>query len=426
MCSAIRYCSFINQLILVALLSACSLVTPSSSDPEVLTFPTDALVPTKNLETSEAVLPTATNTVVSPTVIPTSMAFATPTFTPAPSMTPVLAPPNMMFQKLCDSEFSQLGNMAIQSGTLLFHTLEQVDIWQATQGTISEAHTIPSPSFLDYRLSGSFSPNNASLVITNKAVSPATFEVFSMDDNPPQMFLWQDNWPNVEEHTMHWFDNDSLQIYTNDGYFLISALTGEVEQIFSYPDLPDGEIILADHPTHLVYLNQKSHVVIHDIYNQEDIYESEISLGNQLAIAWSPDGTSLLFWGNTGELYLVDLTGNEEQITDFSSLLDLLWVQSIYWSPNQRYIALLVTAKFPDEPQQDRGLRLFVFDRELRTLNDYCSVDYDNRFAVLDWSPDSKQLLISHRPELPDIILDVATGEVTQLPEDIKVIAWKP
>jgi len=151
---------------------------------------------------------------------------------------------------------------------------------------------------------------------------------------------------------------------------------------------------------------------------------------------WSPDSSQFVLVGGMIDVDTGDVVGNElfrvtrdgqiEQITHVGEFASV-WASSHSWSPDGRYIALLLHLN--DEASYDA--RLAVLDTETMNLTDYCftvRVKFSStKTPALVWSPDGTQLLLENKfigDRSQVIWVDLENGTAARLINDEYVAGW--
>jgi hypothetical protein len=98
----------------------------------------------------------------------------------------------------------------------------------------------------------------------------------------------------------------------------------------------------------------------------------------------------------------------------------------VRWSPNEQYIAMWVTGIRIDDPSVEET-RLYILDLQNHQLYDYCLLynytDIQGAGYGVIWSPDGSQLITTAGNE-PTVVVDLESGEIVELPQNILPRDW--
>jgi Tol biopolymer transport system component len=144
---------------------------------------------------------------------------------------------------------------------------------------------------------------------------------------------------------------------------------------------------------------------------------------------WSPDGSAFAVAIDTGtavdsqdEIFLVDRTGFERQLTTISSTGDKAVIRGLTWAPVGRSLAFWLDYRHANKAFETEQLGLLDLTTGQMTL--YC---FGSGSARPVWSPDSSSIVFEIDPvnEPPlTILLDLARGNAYQLAQNAYPAAW--
>ncbi|MGH8004104.1 MAG: S9 family peptidase, partial [Limisphaerales bacterium] len=141
--------------------------------------------------------------------------------------------------------------------------------------------------------------------------------------------------------------------------------------------------------------------------NQISFYEDRVAYGT-----WSPDGQWVLFGKDIGgsertQLFLSTTTGERVvQLTDNNKVIHSFGA----WSPDGRKIA------YASNERNETYFDIYIMD--LASKEKKLVYQKDGNFAVVEWSPDGKSLIIEETVTNTDAnlyLFDIATGGATLL-----------
>jgi len=146
---------------------------------------------------------------------------------------------------------------------------------------------------------------------------------------------------------------------------------------------------------------------------------------------WSPDGSFVITSGlidtNAYELFAIYDNGQIKQLTNFGKYFLNPEVYNFSWSPNGRYLAILLKEEFSDPKAT-----LFLLNIETGVLTNYCitvtiqSDKYSNPFVPL-WSPNSNELVVQNWYSIDHrriILINISDNYAIDLAEDVEPLAW--
>jgi hypothetical protein len=253
-------------------------------------------------------------------------------------------------------------------------------------------------------------------------------------------FSWQENWLRRD---IQWVNNETISISTRSGRVLLNPWTGD-EQLIE-PELPylAGDFYFNNDGSYVVYpgrtQSEPYFLALYDVADNTIIWQVSNYFATLPAYApvWAPEGfrfvyrrpileteTALPYF----EMFLVDVNGSEEQITNLSqgtrntSLIDFPT-----WSPDEQFIAFWWSS--PNTPGLGSGdFRLGVL--ELETENITMFDVYHQPMGTFDiaWSPSSDNIAVigGLEPAIQELFsVDIHTGEIERLAENVSSIrAW--
>lgn len=144
---------------------------------------------------------------------------------------------------------------------------------------------------------------------------------------------------------------------------------------------------------------------------------------------WSPDGerfiTTRLIDLDYRELFSVSKDGQVEQLTFLSNYNPDVEIISYSWSPNARFVALLIK-------QSQNTATVAVLDTKTSIVTDYCVLvtisgnGYEEIFRPL-WSPNSQQIIVQDwyaRDHRYIVLIDIINNYAVKIAEDVKPLVW--
>jgi len=374
------------------------------------------------------------------------LAIASSTVPLSDTLTPTPLPEWSSFkiQQKCVNGFSPFTDSAITEGVVVFFYLDAREGVWATRTTPAEAvQLVPQKTNDTLRIS----PDHSRLFFIIPDTNPIAFVVVSTDGTDRHEFTWQPDWPDQETSGLVWASNDLLGLLKSDNeVILISPETAERVGTYRIPILELPDLSTAKFPyrdtnsglTRIAYADKDYHFVMRDFQTGEVILRLDTAIRPYNYPRWSPDGVLIVIDGLerddptflTSELYVIDNIGQGGRVTNFSSVFTKMIITHMAWSPDQSYIALWARPTLPGQPENKDDWQLFVFDRRSNILLDYCIFNHTQGYTTtgfdLLWSPDGSQIYTKLHNETPGLVVDVLTGQVTELPPDIYVIAWGP
>jgi hypothetical protein len=263
-------------------------------------------------------------------------------------------------------------------------------------------------------------------------------------DVPEAVVPWKPEWLSWG---VYWFDNDHLAIALADetgedsGHRIILNPWTE-ETLLIGPSLSDKSQDFVYNPilTQVVYTLQKENagreLQLYDLQEERIMWERSIgSLTPPFSYfaLWSSDSTEFIYTrpiddGVTFELFLVNRTGQETQITNLSnSGVSPSLVDAFAWSPNKRYIAFWWLSSKTFMPANET-FKLKILDIETGVIEGVNLFHWHGGAFDIVWSPDSNSLAVIHGTVSNEQILsivDVKTHHVEQIAEHVSsVTTW--
>jgi hypothetical protein len=198
----------------------------------------------------------------------------------------------------------------------------------------------------------------------------------------------------------------------NPALFAVNPFTGESKDLPPLPDdiydlIPNiywqsmGYLSYDANLKYRVYPSNFAELVLQDLTTLDDIARLE-AFNYYANPRWAPNDRGFVFTNFTttnnmgkvsnSELFLLDVNGNIEQLSDFKDYYPNAWIYYYTWSPDGKQIAYWIV-----DHEKQPASRLGVLDMDTKTAVDLCltSTGYgDNLPPRLFWSPDGKQLLV--------------------------------
>jgi dipeptidyl aminopeptidase/acylaminoacyl peptidase len=175
-----------------------------------------------------------------------------------------------------------------------------------------------------------------------------------------------------------------------------------------------------------------------DPWTGEVIANLGTAAGRYSRAAWSPDGRLFAFTATSGDrdqfedIHVVDDQGRGGRVSEFGMLFTDFDVRMLEWSPDGQLIALWARTHPPSDVGFGERLDFFAFDVRSRTLLDYCLARSSrSTFGVGQgfdaiWAPDSTSVIVPTFSDIPELVIDIATGETREIPVGTSVWAWGP
>ncbi len=306
-------------------------------------------------------------------------------------------------------------------------------------------------------LSIQVSPNRKWLayILFSRIPGKSQLIVANSDGQSKQIIPWRDDWFLIAG----WLDNERLLITKRPGEMTFGVL------IILNPFTSESKVMIPDYPdmvlpattyikwgdfsySGMIYNSSLSKVlyphsgtefnsiVVWDILKHEEIVSIPTSLPITPDPKWSPDGKYIAIVKYyfelsipyvqkppKSDLFLVDTSGNVEQLTQFGEYQQAS-IGYFSWSSDSKYIAFWLNA----DPSKFSDDRLAVLDITTRRLTNYCipgSFQNDSRAPI--WSPDGRQLLVENF--LGDnnrrvILVDILQGFGAQIAVDVSPEGW--
>jgi dipeptidyl aminopeptidase/acylaminoacyl peptidase len=276
-------------------------------------------------------------------------------------------------------------------------------------------------------VSYSLSPNGEMLAILSPYDEITTLKIIYLDEAPKEVQI-----KNSLQEIM-WFDNTYLTLISSDHSKPKSLFDPLTDQTKPFPLIPDGQIDDQYHDvvwfspqgTSVVYLQTSED--FRSYYSREHyaIYDYENSTTMRTGLNWTPGGVD---WSPEGdlvtvvsigelhpsrqipsqEIFIVDpLTSQTQQLANFAELLGGVFIESIAWSPDKKYLFVDVDPieeSLPESFQRE----LYLVDLQSNNLIDLCLDDVSEGYYY--WSLDGKFITWTERNSGDLYLLEVATG----------------
>lgn len=395
-----------------------------------------------------AVLPTslrATVTVVAPaaTLTPTNKPVVTPVplSTPTPVVSPTFSgtPVSKIVQNCLTVSDQEVPLLTVaESGTVLT-TTGWDDPWMLINLQTASKYKLPLTKDTDRQLPlvglRQVSPNKNFLAYTEFTLDNSrnvTVQILRVVDSKGNLLATEGFTRDQIFNDWRWLDNERLEIF-----FLQDQMSGKVSLFNPFTKqwqsltekFPNFYQDFDLHPSQwwvdynpnlewAVYLGQiepdAAGPVVFDILADKPIWQATGYLWGLNVPQWSPSGQEVAVVVE-GKLYRINRSGRAIA----APLSDDDQVMVFSWSPNERYIAMLVRYK----EDAEKG-RLMVYDIPSNQVIDYCypsNVSHDNNPPL--WSTDSQQLIYNILFTNTDILVDIPSNMASKL-KDINVLAW--
>lgn len=264
--------------------------------------------------------------------------------------------------------------------------------------------------------------------------------------------LWKDEWDSI----LGWADTSNiiiskithkseLDIYEKPPELILFDLNTQIETTIT-PDFPNiydwsplpfwngyQGVVYDKEFTRAVYMRWLEESGGSVAYSLWDMNKQE-ELINFLIVEyptplWSPDSSQFIITKvinvdniNDEELVSVTRDGEMKQLTYLSSQNPDKEILSYSWSPNGRFIGLLIS-----KSGQNKAF-ITIFDTETSIVRDYCisGLDKENFFKPL-WSPNGNQMLVQVWDTIDRsrvILIDIVNNYAVKIAEDYEPFAW--
>ncbi len=425
-------------------------------------------------------------TPMSTVAIPEITATALPSLTPSPTQRPTLTatstpayPPETRLKSQCLEILPELPSDFVSSGIVVLgrrvgenrSNFETILLDMATGQTTS---IIMQDQFLgfhvvssDRKLIAYYSSNDdadGKTVSEELVISAVDGHTFIIIKTIP----WEKKWRSL----LGWKGNESLIFDFDEPVF---SASGEQKSLISYlvlnPFSGERQILRTDFPNFVLtalpaiswdgwegvsfdptlnlavypsFFGEKKEMYTYTLWDVSK-RDRVVSLENIFAAysdfhdtfpmpRWSPDGSQFVFVGlqvaNPGvfELYRVTKDGQTEQLTHLNSVRHIE-SSGLSWSPDGRYIAMLLSLRGDPEFGDATPPYLAVLDTKTMEVTDYC-VQVRSKGGEPPppiWSEDGKRFLLEtwtwddHRRV---ILIDIEKGIAAQIAENMWLSGW--
>lgn len=375
----------------------------------------------------------ATGTPLIPT--PSSPPFLTQIITPANTLTTSPTP-----EILSDCPIVRQGTeLNLPAGEVIIF-----DDWSKLY-SVSSSDKQPQP-FLDSlppsTYPDSVSPDHKWLSIDNAKYDKkgnylgTDLVIASGDGRTIKTMPWDEKWISP---SFGWFDKDRLlMIPLAEAEFgtviLFNPFTGEQQEIRnSFPGLLNTQLyrshswnsarVIYD-PTlsRAIYLSSDPEIgiVLWDLETQQELWRFTEPLMMVRPPVWLPDGKSFIFVAPVDsdkeyfELRIVSRDGQMSQLIDLAFFGETSGHLKL--SSDGRYLAFGDGLSYSQQ-------RLILVDLTTRRIIDYCITDDPGIYLPI-WSPDGKQFLLFHSNPTYNLLVDVASGTLTQFDISFAPVGW--
>lgn len=240
---------------------------------------------------------------------------------------------------------------------------------------------------------------------------------------------------------------------------LLDPFTGEWLQSYlrELERKSTGSLAFSPDMTHVLFISEAENrfpeIRLWDLTQQELVWSQQDALTTLFSweenwtgsAAWSPNSNWVAFTINENQMgdnkpsdigvFLLDKEGVAgKAITDFFSRYGRpVTTGALSWSPNNRYLAMLISIDKSDENDPFAlESRVYLYDLQEDELIDFCwvrgnSIETRSTTKALVWSPDSRYLAYVAPPSVSEnnkplpsalILVDIYTGEVIELVEN--------
>jgi len=282
---------------------------------------------------------------------------------------------------------------------------------------------IPDSQYVSYSLS----PNAEMLAILSPHDELTTLKIIYLDEAPEEVEI-----QNSLQEIM-WFGNTYLTLISTDHSKTKSLFEPFTDQTKPFPLILDEQINdlyldvvwLSPQGTSVVYLQTSEDFRSYYSRERYAVYDYENSTTITTGLSWTPGGVD---WSAEGdlvavvsigelhpsrqipsqEIFTIDpLTGQTQQLTNFVELLGGVFIESIEWSPDKKY--MLVDVNPIEESLSESFQReLYLVDLQSNYLIDLCLDDVSEGYYY--WSLDGKYIAWTERSSGDLYLLEVVTG----------------
>jgi len=206
--------------------------------------------------------------------------------------------------------------------------------------------------------------------------------------------------------------------------------------IFAYIDASLKQVVFSDQVFHAE--NQNGRLILWNLETQKEIASlpPPAVSGSSLSSGWSPDAKEYVTpwpagWGITrlaNELFVWDMEGNQEKLTDLNQRFPFANIENPVWSPDSRYIAFWLKISNAANPNTDE-LRQWLAVVDTTTLDTkiYCLANgVSSRLAYrVVWSPNGDQLIVNISflyGKVKPILVDLISQTQTEIPNPQNII----